>query len=618
MDTTKYESWNLKKITKALEEHNVDNVKIEVPMFQRNLIWSEEQKKTFIDSVKKGFPIGTLLFYKMKDKDTYSLIDGLQRSTTIRDFMKCPTLFFETQDVDEDVLNYLFMLFNRNIDKNDFKEQMRIEIQNFVRDSDLSSSNLSYDLARMLVERYAENETFDILDKTVKAVTPCIQKFSRLYNDIAESPIPVMIFSGDESDLPTVFERINNQGTLLGKYQIYAASWAAKKHPLVVVENEEILNRIIAKYDDFVSEGYELSGYNRSVMLETKKVSVFEYVLGFGKYISDEYIRLFAKNKSVQEINQVGFELLNACFGCHNKQVKDLDEKLCQIDVNLLEKRVEEVIKDVDDILKPFIAFKSNSRGKLPLYHGQYQIISIIACVFREKYDVCNLDVERVDWKTKFKILKKTIPQHYIFDIISKVWSDGSVGKLYNALNENKYLKPIEKKIWETKLEDWFNGSLTRREKINVASPKSVEKLFLNCIFSNRITAKEQLSNEKFDIEHLATKELLKKEIKKHLWEGLPISSIGNICYLPEYDNRSKKGKTIYQDKAYLEYIKNKGITLKDIENKYTFTEISDFDWIEKVYRDEDYSLFYDNYCSFLKNRFKKMKEAFYVSLEIE
>lgn len=62
------ESWNLRKITKALEESNVDNVKIEVPMFQRNLVWSEEQKKTFIDSVKKVFQSAHFYFTKLRIK----------------------------------------------------------------------------------------------------------------------------------------------------------------------------------------------------------------------------------------------------------------------------------------------------------------------------------------------------------------------------------------------------------------------------------------------------------------------------------------------------------------------------------------------------------------------
>ena len=52
METTRYESWSLDKIAKALKERSVDKINIKIPMFQRNLVWSKDQKKLFIDSVR--------------------------------------------------------------------------------------------------------------------------------------------------------------------------------------------------------------------------------------------------------------------------------------------------------------------------------------------------------------------------------------------------------------------------------------------------------------------------------------------------------------------------------------------------------------------------------------
>ena len=107
MEGTKSESWSMKKIASALKEKQIDNVKIEVPTFQRNIVWSKGQRETFIDSVKKGFPVGSLLFYKKKDRDTYTLIDGLQRSSTILDFITNPTHYFSTEDTPDQVLSDL-------------------------------------------------------------------------------------------------------------------------------------------------------------------------------------------------------------------------------------------------------------------------------------------------------------------------------------------------------------------------------------------------------------------------------------------------------------------------------------------------------------------------------
>ena len=82
----------------------------------------------------------------------------------------------------------------------------------------------------------------------------------------------------------------------------------------------------------------------------------------------------------------------------------------------------------------------------------------------------------------------------------------------------------------------------------------------------------------------------------------LPISSIGNLCLLPEYDNRVKKDKTIYQDEYYLSTIDN----IKEVEEKYTFTIKSDLAWLDEDLTEDQ---FRNAYLSFLDKRYKKMKE---------
>jgi hypothetical protein len=97
----------------------------------------------------------------------------------------------------------------------------------------------------------------------------------------------------------------------------------------------------------------------------------------------------------------------------------------------------------------------------------------------------------------------------------------------------------------------------------------------------------------------------------------MPISSIGNLCYLPEFDNRSKGEKTIYQDSSYIDHLINKGIDISEIEDKYTFTEKSDMDWLDEEYGDDEYDKFSNKYHKFLSDRFERMKEEFCASLKI-
>ena len=59
----------------------------------------------------------------------------------------------------------------------------------------------------------------------------------------------------------------------------------------------------------------------------------------------------------------------------------------------------------------------------------------------------------------------------------------------------------------------------------------------------------DQLSVDKFDVEHIAPKDQMRKLIDACSGDGLPISSIANLCYLPESANRSKGARNFYQDR---------------------------------------------------------------------
>jgi uncharacterized protein with ParB-like and HNH nuclease domain len=58
------ENWTLEDLASALQNMHKDNKKIAVPMFQRGKRWKTSQQQTFIDSLIKGYPVGTMLFYE--------------------------------------------------------------------------------------------------------------------------------------------------------------------------------------------------------------------------------------------------------------------------------------------------------------------------------------------------------------------------------------------------------------------------------------------------------------------------------------------------------------------------------------------------------------------------
>ncbi len=111
------ENWSLQELSSALQDTHKDHKKIVVPMFQRGSgRWGKEQERTFIDSLIKGYPVGTMLFYKTVENniETYILVDGLQRGNCIRKYMNNPTEFFYDSSISDDFCKNILKIVKRN------------------------------------------------------------------------------------------------------------------------------------------------------------------------------------------------------------------------------------------------------------------------------------------------------------------------------------------------------------------------------------------------------------------------------------------------------------------------------------------------------------------------
>lgn len=612
MSNCNYEHWSLKELKDAINFEHKEKKIIQIPMFQRRIVWQDKQLKAFIDSLKKGFPIGTLLFSKtIRDsKEVYTLIDGLQRSNTIKDYIEDPTKYFQEEDVSNEFVLKIFNLINCTGNKQIIQEKIRKSIVDFIK-SVKEIENIQYrEFAELLSYEFPILQKEERKREVSRLAEPYLKKIKKRYLEIVESTIPIIVYSGKEENLPDIFERINNSGTTLNKYQVYAASWESKGK--VTIKNKEIVQKILNKYDKVIENGFSLGGYNREELVRTKQFSVFEYVFGFGKYITDKYPSLFEKDKEEDKINPIAFELLNACLGKKNNNIKNLYIDLMKIDIPLFEERVIEVIEYIDKLLSPYTRFKGNGRKKINVFHAKYQMLSLISSTFIAKYDINNLRLARKSWKETKNILDSNIIKYYVFDIISKEWGEGGIGKIDSIIKNNKYKESIPKESWDARLNDWFNEQLRRQEKKKVPKPKQSDLIFMNCIYCELFTAHDQLSNKNFDVEHIVTKGYCKKATKHKDWKGIPISCIANLCYLPEYINRSKKEKIFYQDNLYL-----KTVERIDIEKKYVFLTVRDLEWTEIEYTNDDYSVFVDYYTKFLRTRFRQQKEIFYKNMNI-
>lgn len=608
------ELWTLKDIKEALEKECNGKKKIVIPMFQRGKRWDKNKKDTFIDSLRKRYPIGTLLFYKTVEgtQEIYTLIDGLQRGSCVREYLSNPSKFFKITDIKQESMEKVYDLIVVHESKEAQIEKINTIISDYVHGL---KTYEDFELIELYNELLKE---FPILNSKSsefsKALKDDIKTLKENYNSLSTMTIPAIVYTGEESTLPEIFERINSKGVALTEYEIYAASWPRKEF---IINNGEVVEYVLKKYDTLNDSEYAIKDYDRDEKRKNKNVNSFEYVFGLSKYIQNKYPSLgFNKNLKDDETNPVAFQMLNACFNSSHGQIKDVYKIINRFEgkIDALENALFDSIEFVNKCIEPILKFKGNNRkdeGKI--FHSQYQIMSYISFAFRNKYDINSADLKILDtWKDSQAKLSENIWKYYVFDILSKFWSEGGTSKIHTSNIENRYFTDLTLGQFSTAYDSYSEDLLSRHEKKQVANPSYIDYVILNTIYVHSFSAMDQLSINKFDVEHIATKKQMLSLNKVTNGDGLPISHLANICYLPEYENRAKGSSNFYQDSNYLSKSK---YDLDDIESKFSFTKKDDLEFMDLPYTSNDFDALENYYLEFLRNRNEIVKSKFLESL---
>lgn len=619
--------WKMTEYTVEKLNNEIEDKKITIPKYQRGAVWNKQQKDKLIDSMNKGYPFGSILLYENDNRR--QIIDGLQRSTTIIEFVKNPAKFFTDDNINEETINKII----DRIGVVGSRSGIELKLENIIKDWVTKNHHTMQDVQRMqygdLVDEIIhEWPTSESSKNEIKLlVKDMFNAFQDVCNNIANMQIPALVYEGDESLLPEIFERINSQGAKLTKQQIYSATWA---HDIVKLESlqfDEIITNNRDRYENMLDESMELDDYNPTELIRQKEVNIFELVFGFGKMISRKYPYLFTfDEKDKTKVESIGFNLINACLVQRSSNMRKLNtnlKELIGLDTQHIESflaRIIDAIEYVDKRLGAGTKFKGNTRSDSRVYplHTEMQITSIIATVFiarhalfelNDRGDVQNLTIDTFTFNQKWSYMKDKFNRNilliYSMDILGQKWKGSGDKKLDNIVIDSYYYdREVSWKEFEQVLDVYYSTlNSERNERKQVAAPKEPEKLVLNLIYSKIFSASDQNDGSNYDIEHLAPKNLMKEKICGYSEDfRLPISSIGNLCLLPEYDNRVKKDKTIYQDEYYLSKISD----IKEIEMKYTFTIKSDLAWLDEELTENQ---FRSAYINFLNNRYDKMKQ---------
>lgn len=599
------ETWTIRDVAKAFafkgEGSDPTDLKVVIPIFQRGLRWEAKRRREFIDSLEKGYPFGSLLFAKQEGINKYSVVDGLQRGSTVHDYVNNPLAADNITEIDEKTLVAIRDALFPDSGSTAILKNIEKTILEYLHEQKQFNKVNILNLSKELMSTFPNNQDkFELAEKIHAAMEPFLNSRQTRYNNICGAPVPIVVYSGPQELLSEIFNRINTKGIPLNDYEIYAATWSQKKY---TVNNQEIVQKVVNKYLTLVSGGYAIEGFSSDEMLASKQLTAFEFLFGLGKYWTERFDCLKVESKKRDdEINEIGFEIIDACLN-NSKSIASLDKLLQAFNLNKLQRRVEEAIRYVSDSIAIISSFKGNKR-KYNVLHSKYQIISLISYTFREMYNINDLDSKKPEWGAESSSFHKKLLSHYVADIITSEWHDGGAGKVYSAIREQKYDEPITRKRWDTLLDGYYQNQLQNKQNERFSNPVNADSVILNCVYVNLFTAGDQLSTKKFDIEHLATKERMRLILGTFGDLKLPVSCIANLCYLPEDINRGKKEKTIYEAGTL-------SLPISEIEEKFSFTQKTDFEWITYPYTIEDRNKLVTSYQAYLDARYAKIKEKF-------
>jgi len=204
----------------------INDGEIRIPAFQREFVWEPDRVQFLMDSIYKGYPIGTVLFWRSREQLSFDrdlgpftlpnpkkeypidyVLDGQQRITSI----------FATFQSE----------LNKNPKSNWVDVYFNLDAKSNAQDSQFVATNERNPAKNLIPLRVL----FDVSEygKLIRSLTDeQAMLVDELQTKFKEASIPVETVETEEhSKIAIIFERINRNGIPLNTYQLLSAwTWS--------------------------------------------------------------------------------------------------------------------------------------------------------------------------------------------------------------------------------------------------------------------------------------------------------------------------------------------------------------------------------------------------------
>ncbi len=589
-----------------------------------------------------------------RDNGAYQIIDGLQRVTTIRKYLgnyDARKKYLQDSAIvtGDDVQELIDIVKSLNDDAyleklgSNVSELSKKIITEYLENLDIKSD--SYDFDKIfsniypLIGNVADISNYKLFEIKLKTI------IDKLHNGnlIRSKEMNMIVYTGDEEELPNVFKNLNTGAKNLSSYEILASIWSSDVR-------YKVTNNITLKVSDVLNQLEKDSGLLLEVNADYIKengVNLYEYCVGLSRLVTSTFKIFKTSNKNI------GFELISTAFGLEVSKPTRLFKLLGtnKNDTNVIERNTK-ILNEFTEITLDILSAMENrllnlfdtTNRNLYAKNDNYAFIHMFNSYFKQMYNLetnfpYELDNKYIDPNKlfdfklvkrdniKIKDINKKLEYVYLRDIINGFWSShrqvSDISSLikgngifrYDSIyrNSDSVTDNIDNIKFEvsTYIDEQFDKTIKTIPENN--------RLLLYAIHNfNKMTDEtyRDLFKEvkKIDIEHIVAQYYFKNRTIAEKQK----SNLMNLCVMPSRPNQSKKEQNLYQyreqngildlNDTYLEYANYPKKEMFEMFNLNVDDKDSEEDFIDA----------YDLFCTSRKNEYIKSILKIFGGNEVE
>lgn len=322
--------------------------KIQVPPFQRDFVWKNDKKIELLDSLKNGYPIGSVLFWQPSydtksnlideelqtiggyflennKSEFYYILDGYQRlSTLFGCFVDSRKTHLKKNE--KEWKDKFDIVYNLRDDKFEFNRKTKTELEIFqIPLYFFTDGDNFYDFSVSLMQlNFSEFEKKEF-----------INRYKNFGSKISSYDIPsIDLIGGSIKEAVEIFSRLNSRGEIISDdWKVSALSFNKEQNFRFGSEIDQLLQKL-AKYNFFVTK--EDRKNKRELILQCVLNTFEDEVVYFDVASTSKKLEELASKNKFIDVSRKAFINIERAVDFLFNELYVLDSKLLPYNIQLI------------------------------------------------------------------------------------------------------------------------------------------------------------------------------------------------------------------------------------------------------------------------------------------